>query len=137
MVLTALGGRPEVGRKMIAASLLVLGLGASNAHARDADYRVRLVGISPPPIAVHATVPSDGAVLGMATSRPGDIPEVADAGWPGLVRNLRVTDGTGQAVETTAAGAKGWTLGHPVQGRLMLDYEVDYAPLAARGWPAP
>jgi predicted metalloprotease with PDZ domain len=96
-----------------------------------------LLGTARTRIAVRATVPSDGAVLAMADSRPGDVPEVADAGWPALVRHLRVTDAEGHAVGVTSAGAKGWTLARPVVGPLTLAYEVDYAPLAARSWPAP
>jgi hypothetical protein len=40
-------------------------------------------------------------------------------------------------VGVTSAGAGGWTLARSVRGPLTLDYEVDYAPLAARDWPAP
>jgi predicted metalloprotease with PDZ domain len=86
---------------------------------------------------VRATVPSDGAVLTMAESRPGDVPELADAGWPALVQHLRVTDTGGGAVGVTSVGPAGWTLARSVNGPLTLEYEVDYAPLAARGWPAP
>lgn len=73
----------------------------------------------------------------MAQSWPGDIPEVAEAGWPGLIRNLRVVDADGREVQVTPAGPKGWTLATPIRGTLTLDYEIDLAPLAARGWPAP
>lgn len=34
-------------------------------------------------------------------------------------------------------GPQGWTLARPVSGMLSLRYEIDYAPLAAGGWPAP
>jgi len=37
----------------------------------------------------------------------------------------------------TGAGAAGWQLAQPHTGRLTVDYEVDYTPLASRGWPAP
>ncbi|HEX4823487.1 MAG TPA: hypothetical protein VFV19_04210 [Candidatus Polarisedimenticolaceae bacterium] len=110
---------------------------ACPAWAGEAVYRVDLTLAPSPRIKVHATVPSDGESLAMATSRPGDVPEVADAGWPGLVRHLRVTDERGAVVATSPAGAAGWKLARPVQGTLTLDYEVDYAPLAARSWPAP
>lgn len=73
----------------------------------------------------------------MAQSWPGDVPEIAEAGWPGLVRNLRVVDADGSEVQVTSAGPKGWTLERAVRGKVVLDYEIDFAPLAARGWPAP
>ena len=76
-------------------------------------------------------------VLTMADSRPGDVPEVADAGWPALVQHLKVTDAEGRAILATETGATGWKLAHPVRGLLTLDYEVDYAPIADRAWPAP
>jgi hypothetical protein len=44
-----------------------------------AAYQVRIFEVAPPRVSVHATVPIDGTTLTMATSRPGDIPEVADA----------------------------------------------------------
>ena len=34
-------------------------------------------------------------------------------------------------------GPAGWTLARSVRGPLTLEYEVDYARLAAHGWPAP
>jgi predicted metalloprotease with PDZ domain len=98
---------------------------------------VQVLGTAPARITVRATVPSDGAVLTMAKSRPGDVPELADAGWPALVQRLRVTDARGHAVAVANAGPAGWTLARMVSGPLTLEYEVDYAPLAARGWPAP
>jgi predicted metalloprotease with PDZ domain len=124
------------------APLLILAAGAAcsggGPPARGplaATYEVRLLATDPARIAVRATVPA-AASLAMATSRPGDVPEVADAGWPALVRNLAVTDAGGRAVEAIAAGAGGWALTGPASGPLTLAYEVDYAPLAARGWPA-
>lgn len=101
-----------------------------------ASYHVELLGTAPPRVVVQATLPSDGGSLVMATSRPGDVPEVADAGWPGLVRNLTVRDAEGRDVAVTPAGPAGWALAHPVRGRLTLRYEIDLAPLAQRGWPA-
>jgi predicted metalloprotease with PDZ domain len=73
----------------------------------------------------------------MAPSRPADVPEVADAGWPGLIRNLSVADPEGRDVGVTGSGADGWTLARAISGPLTLQYDVDYAPLAQRGWPAP
>lgn len=101
----------------------------------SATYDIHLDATAPTRITVRATVPAAGS-LAMATSRPGDVPDVADAGWPALVRNLTVTDADGQAVVAIAAGAGGWALPE-ASGPLTLTYEVDYAPLAAQGWPAP
>lgn len=111
--------------------------GEADARQPLATYDVRLVTTSPLRLAVRTTVPAGGRRLVMADSRPGDVPEVADAGWPALVRNLHVTDCDGRALAPVADGARGWTLAQPARGPLTLRYEVDYAPLAARNWPAP
>jgi predicted metalloprotease with PDZ domain len=122
-------------------SLLVLCFSAGHAEAQQeastATYHVHVLDAARARIAVRATVPSDGAMLSMAESRPGDVPELADAGWPALVQHLRVTDPDGHAVAVASVGPTGWTLARSVSGPLTLEYEVDYAPLAARGWPAP
>ena len=73
-------------------------------------------------------------MLSMAESRPGDAPDLADAGWPALVQPLRVTEADGHAVAVTSVGPTGWKLARSISGPLTLRYEVDYAPLAARGW---
>ena len=118
--------------------LFILSAAHVDASAEaSATYDVKMLGTATQRIAVTATVPSDGTQLAMATSRPGDVPEVAEAGWPGLIKNLKATDAAGETVATTPAGAKGWTLARTVTGPLKLEYEVDYAPLAAGGWPAP
>lgn len=119
--------------------LTIAGAGRATAQPTDtiATYQVQIRDIAANRIAVRATVPGNGAELRMATSRPGDIPEVADAGWPALVRNLNVTDAAGRAVGVTEDGANGWRLARSVDGPLILEYEVDYAPLAKRAWPAP
>lgn len=140
-------------RLFCVAGLLAIAASAAPTAARDAaseraapavapvtesaSYVVRVVETAPPRIVVSATLPSAGAELRMAQSWPGDVQEVAEAGWPGLVRNLRVADAEGREVAVTNAGAKGWTLATPIRGTLTLDYEIDLAPLAARGWPAP
>lgn len=111
---------------------------AGAAHAAEpgaASYSVRLTSVSPPRIAVRATVPG-GEALRMSDSRPGDVPELADAGWPALVKNLVATDADGRALTPTPDGARGWFVPRPGRGPYTLAYEVDYAPLAARGWPA-
>lgn len=102
-----------------------------------ATYQVRMLRVDPPRLAVRANLPIDGQALEMGTSRPGDVPEVAEAGWPGLVANLRVSNAAGESLEVQSAGAKGWLLVKPHSGTLTVEYEVDYRPLAARGWPAP
>ena len=101
-----------------------------------ATYHVRMVRTEPPRLAVRATLPIDGQALEMGISRPGDVPEVDDEGWPGLVANLRVSDAAGKTLEAKSAGPKGWLLSEPHTGTLTVEYEVDYQPLAARGWPA-
>ena len=73
----------------------------------------------------------------METTRPGDIPEINDGGWPALVHELRVTDEQGRELALSPAGEKGWQLAQPHRGRVTLQYTVDYSLLAARGWPAP
>lgn len=115
-------------------------LAAAAAAAQDlptASYRVELVQTAPPRLAVQATLPGGGDRLDMAPSRSADVPEIADAGWPGLVRGLSVADADGHPVKVTLAGATGWRLARPVDGPLTVRYEVDLAPLAQRGWPAP
>jgi predicted metalloprotease with PDZ domain len=107
-----------------------------SASLRAATYEVRMPRVEPPRLAVRATLPIDGQALEMGTSRPGDIPEVDEEGWPGLVANLRVSNAAGEALEVKSAGAKGWLLAQPQSGMLTVEYEVDYGPLAARGWPA-
>ncbi|HWN42908.1 MAG TPA: hypothetical protein VNW71_11840 [Thermoanaerobaculia bacterium] len=102
-----------------------------------AKYDVRLLRVEPPRLAVSATLPIDGQALEMGTSRPADVPEIDAAGWPGLVANLRVSDAAGGSLKLTSAGAAGWLLEKPHSGPLKVEYEVDYQPLAARGWPAP
>ncbi|HEU0016044.1 MAG TPA: hypothetical protein VFQ45_20370 [Longimicrobium sp.] len=77
-----------------------------------------------------------GDTLRMETTRPGDAPELLRDGWPALVANLRVVDADGREVPTRSAGAAGWVLG-PHGERITAEYEVDYAPLARQGWPAP
>lgn len=140
-------------RLVCVAALLAIAASAAPTAARDPDseraapavapatesasYVVRVVDTAPPRIVVSATLRSDGAELSMAQSWPGDIPEVAEAGWPGLVRNLRVADSDGRDVGVTPAGPKGFTLATPIRGTVTLDYEIDLAPLAAHGWPAP
>ena len=102
-----------------------------------ATYQVQLMGGVSRRFAVRATLPSDGNRLDMAKSRPGDVPEVAEAGWPALVQHLAVTDSGGHAVAVIEDGAGGWRLERSVTGPILLRYDVDLAPLAARGWPAP
>ncbi len=121
--------------------LLVLTMAPGHVGAQPggatATYELQVLLAGQARVAVRATLPSDGAVLTMADSRPADVPELADAGWPALVQHLRVTDSGGAAVGVTSTGPTGWTLARSVTGPLTLEYEVDYAPLAARGWPAP
>ena len=129
--------RSALAGAVLAAIVLLPGGAIAQQGGATATYTLRILRTDPPRIGVHAVLPSVGAEITMARSRPGDVPEVADAGWPALVRGLVVKDPDGLAVGVTSAGAAGWRLARPVDGSLTLDYEVDTAPLAARGWPAP
>jgi predicted metalloprotease with PDZ domain len=102
-----------------------------------AHYDLHLLSGPAPRISVRAELPIDGQALAMETTRPGDISEINDGGWPALVRDLRVTDEQGHALVVAPAGVKGWQLAQPKRGRVTLEYAVDYSLLAARGWPAP
>lgn len=110
---------------------------SASQHMSTASYQVELLGTEEPLITVRAKLPSSGALLTMATSRSADVPEVADAGWPGLIRNLSVADAEGRPVGVTESGSDGWKLARPVSGLLTLRYDVDFASLAKSGWPAP
>lgn len=151
--MNALKLRHEISGKTIAGLCLTVLLGiaasftfvqpAAGASLREAmgpgpaKYHVRMLRTAPPRLAITAKVPIDGQALQMGTTRPGDVPELDAAGWPAFVANLRVSDATGGALKVTSAGAKGWLLEQPHSGPLTVEYEVDYSPLAARGWPAP
>ena len=107
------------------------------ADSPPATYAVRLLAVTPAPrFAVRAELRGVGDTLRMATTRPGDAPEILRQGWPALVSGLRVSTPAGGAVAATSAGAAGWVLG-PHTGTLRLEYEVDYALLARQEWPAP
>lgn len=129
-----------VGRGPILLSLALLASPVRAGEARDrppaASYEVHVHPGPPARVVVRAALPSDGQALNMAMSWPGDVPELADAGWPGLVRNLEVTDADGRTVPVRAIGPGGWALARPVTGTLTVRYEVDYEPLGARAWPA-
>jgi len=119
------------------AFIAILLIGAARVSSGEqARYDVRLVRLSPPRLAVTASLPASGDALHMATTRPGDIAELDVGGWPALVGDLQVSDETGRRVAATRAGPKGWHLATTVAGRLRVDYEVDYSILAARKWPA-
>lgn len=122
-------------RIFILAALLAAQPAAAEPVA--AKYQVRLLRVEPPRLAVRATLPIDGQALEMGTSRPAGVPEIDEAGWPGLVGYLRVSDAAGKTLETKSSGPEGWLLAEPLSGLLTVEYEVDYQPLAARGWPAP
>jgi predicted metalloprotease with PDZ domain len=113
----------------LCSSLSILGQGAS--------YRVEFAGANAPRLRVTGTLPVKGAALEMEQSWPGDVPEVADKGWPALVRSLRVTDERGRTIETVLKGPEGWQMKSPHEGTVKLEYEVDYAGPAAANWPAP
>lgn len=119
------------------AHIFLAGGASASQQPSAASYQVELLGTAVQRILVRATLPSRGALLTIATSRSADVPEIADAGWPGLIQSLTVVDSEGRAVGVTGSGADGWTLARSVSGPLTVQYEVDYTPLAKRGWPAP
>lgn len=100
-----------------------------------ATYRVRMREDSPR-LSVSASLPVAGAVLGMATTRPAGIPDLDSLGWAGLVRDLRVSDAAGRALQVTRDGERGWKLARPDTGTITLEYEVDTTPLQRLDWPA-
>lgn len=144
--------RSAVGDLALASILLagLLGAATSAAHANpgsrltaprsaatpSAAYRIEVLRFDPPRLAITAELPIAGRDLKMDTERPADIPELDAGGWPALVSNLRVSDATGHPFEVTSSGEAGWQLAQPHNGRVTLHYEVDYAALAARSWPA-
>lgn len=122
-------------------ALLVLGLLlTSEATASPPDsvatYRIRMDPNSRRLI-VSATLPLAGARLRMDTTRPAGVPELDSLGWAGLIRELRVVDGSGREVPVARDGERGWTLLRPDSTTLTLEYQVDYTPLERRGWPSP
>jgi predicted metalloprotease with PDZ domain len=110
---------------------------AADAATSSATYHIRVLQLSPPKLEVSASFPMSGVLLHMDSTRPADVPEVGDKGWPALVRDLRVTDLNGASLPVLNAGADGWKLAHAVTGRVTVSYVVDYALLEANHWPAP
>src|SRR5262245_10601864 len=111
--------------------------GVIAAPTEPATYRVTLSGMTPPRFTVSASLPIDGTELIMDTTRPGGIPELDAQGWPAVISNLKVTDTAGQPIGVEPPREAGWKLEQAHSGRLTIDYQVDYSPLAAHGWPAP
>jgi predicted metalloprotease with PDZ domain len=132
-------------RRLLLPTLLSIAAASGAAWAADAPppavppatYRVTLVDAAHPRLSVVADVPIDGKALTMAATRPAGIPELDARGWPALVSNLKVMDGAGGALDASADGAAGWQLSDARTGRVHLAYDVDYAALSSRGWPAP
>ncbi|HEY6137538.1 MAG TPA: hypothetical protein VI670_07215 [Thermoanaerobaculia bacterium] len=117
--------------------VILLLLVAAPLFGQTAAYRVRFE--RPYTLHVTATLPIDGDTLEMTATRPGDVAEVDARGWPALVRNLRVAPPSRRPAARRLASptVHGWRLAHPMHGRIAIRYDVDYAPLAAAGWPAP
>ncbi|WP_407910294.1 M61 family metallopeptidase [Lysobacter claricitrinus] len=86
---------------------------------------------------VTADLPLRDDRLRMAQSWPADAEPVATGSWPSLVSALRVTGSRGSACTATSAGSDGWRLEAGCTGPLRVEYDVDYAVLAAQHWPAP
>lgn len=124
-------------------SLLVVSLSISSFAETPksvpvaATYVVRLVQLNPPKLAVTAEVPMDGKSLNMDTNRSAEVAEVADRGWPGLIKDLQITDHDGRRLTALPKGDAGWELSDAYHGILTLKYQVDYSGPAAHNWPAP
>lgn len=124
---------------LVSVAVPVFTQGSSSAKARPsvADYVVRVVDIGTPRLHVTAKIPLDGSSIQMDQTRPADIPQVGDDGWPALIRNLRVADASGRTLDAARSGSRGWQLEKPFKGIVTLTYEVDYSVPAANNWPAP
>ncbi len=105
--------------------------------AATPTYVVKLLQLNPPKLAVTAKLPMDGIALLMDQSRSAEVPEVADKGWPGLIRGLQVSDRDGRKLSVLSKGDAGWELAEAYHGTLTLNYQVDYSGPAANNWPAP
>jgi predicted metalloprotease with PDZ domain len=101
-----------------------------------ARYEVRLLSRAPLRLGVQASLPIAGQDLGMAISRPGNVPELLQSGWPALVGRLSVRDEGHRRLALQPSPPGGWRLERPHAGRIELSYEVDYGLLQARQWPA-
>jgi len=102
-----------------------------------ATYRVRLLGVSPPRFSVQADLPMKGSGLVMAASYPAELPQMAGKGWPALISSLKAFDAAGTPIALESAGAKGWTLSQPHEGRIALSYDVDFSIFAEKNWSSP
>jgi predicted metalloprotease with PDZ domain len=100
-------------------------------------YTVTVASLSPPRVAVHATITVHGDTLRMERTRACDLPAICSAGWPALVEHLRATDSAGRPLAVTAAGPGGWVITEPHGRTVTIDYSVNYALLAQHHWPAP
>lgn len=116
--------------------LALLAFIVASAPSHAATYDLRITSMSPPRVSVRASFDTAGDELEMSDTRPGDVPQVDEQGWPALVRNLRVTDGEGRTLSVASRGAKGWRIESAHRGRLRVEYEVDYKLLADLNWPA-
>jgi len=133
---------------LVTAALATVALSAAAAGATTgpstppatpapARYQVRLARIDPPLFQVSALLPVDGDRISMEETRPGDLPQLLEHGWPALVANLQVTDAAGRPVEAAFSGDSSWTLPRRYSETVRLEYTVDLALLKENGWPAP
>jgi predicted metalloprotease with PDZ domain len=108
---------------------------APTAARTGATYRLRLTRLSPPRFEIRASLPP-GTRLRMASTRPGDVPELLERGWPALVSGLTVADAQGASLALRAEGEHGWLV-DSATSPLTIEYAVDLALLARHGYPAP
>lgn len=110
---------------------------AGDTSHEAASYVVTVQSLSPPRFAVRAELALADDTLRMELSRSCELDALCSRGWPLLVSDLRVTDPRGGVLSSEAIGDKGWLVRDAHDGRVVLDYLVDYRVLADSGWPAP
>lgn len=118
-------------------AVFVLPTSALEPLHEPARYVVQKADGSPTHLRITGVLPIADGRLQMANSWPGDSEPLASGGWPELVRNLRVRAHNGKLCTVTREGSKGWQLSTPCLGPVRVDYDVEYAALAAQSWPAP
>ncbi len=134
--LAHLGRRQLVVGATSAIGLALAGPVAGSIPSGRARYRVTLIGIRPLRLSVEAELPMDGDRLGMASSYPAELSEMAGKGWTALIRNLVATDAAGRRLAVTPQGSAGWTLARSVN-RVRLRYVVDFSIFQQAGWSSP
>jgi predicted metalloprotease with PDZ domain len=105
--------------------------------AQPATYVVTVPDPATPLLRVKAVLPCDGTELLMDRTRPGDMPRIGSEGWPAVISDLQVSDGSGGRLQFVGAKTAGWKITQPCTEVVHLTYSVDLRSLAAAKWPAP